>query len=142
MSDAGGRCLCGAVDIAIAAAPVATRQCWCRDCQYWAAGGATVNVVFPADAVAFTGEVHWHESIADSGNAMRRGFCPKCGTPLFSASSARPDLMIVRGGALNDPSIAAPQAVIWAASAPSWARIDTVLPRFEGQPPAPPRKPE
>ncbi|MET0240106.1 MAG: GFA family protein [Sphingobium sp.] len=139
MSITGG-CLCGAVKLAIDAEPVTARMCWCRDCQSWAAGSATVNVVFPADAISTTGEVRWYESTADSGNLMRRGFCPECGTPVFSMSTARPDLMIVRAGALDDPALAAPQSIIWAASAPNWAKLDPDLPHVAGQPGAlPPR---
>jgi hypothetical protein len=40
-------------------------------------------------------------------------------------------------GTLDDPEIAVASAVIWTASAPSWAHVDPDLPHFEGQPPAP-----
>ncbi len=42
-----GGCLCRAVRFRITAEPIAMRLCWCRVCQYIAAGNATVNVVFP-----------------------------------------------------------------------------------------------
>jgi hypothetical protein len=128
-------CLCRAVRVTITAEPMLTRVCWCRLCQYLAAGNATVNTVFPADAVTVDGEVRWREDVADSGNIMHRGFCPECGTPLFSKSSARPHLLIVRTGALDDPELRAPEGTIWTAAAPSWACIDAELPRFDGQPP-------
>jgi hypothetical protein len=41
----------------------------------------------------------------------------------------------VRAGALDDPNLAAPTAIIWSASAPAWACFDPDLPRIEGQPP-------
>lgn len=131
----GAGCLCGAVRITVDAEPIAARQCWCRLCQYLAAGNATVNVVFPANAVQVEGEVRWYRSVADSGNAMRRGFCPECGTQIFSASDARPNLMIIRAGTLDDPGLLAPQSTIWTAAAPDWAHIDPDLPQCEGQPP-------
>jgi hypothetical protein len=128
-------CLCGAVRIAIDAEPLGARQCWCRLCQYLSAGGSSVNAVFPADAVRTEGEVRWRVDTADSGNVMRRGFCPECGTPLFSKSDARPNLVIVRAGALDDPNLIAPQAVIWTSEAPEWACFDPALPQVERQPP-------
>ncbi|PZU60962.1 MAG: aldehyde-activating protein [Sphingobium sp.] len=131
----GAGCLCGAVRIEIAAEPMAARMCWCRLCQYLGGGSATVNVCFPADSVAVTGEVAWHESIADSGNVMRRGFCPACGTPLFSLAGARPHLTFVRAGALDDPGLLGPQAVIWTEAAPEWACLDPDLPHFPAQMP-------
>jgi hypothetical protein len=126
-------CLCGAVRIAIGAEPMAVRMCWCRVCQYLGGGGATVNVCYPSEAVRTRGEVRWHESVADSGNRMRRGFCPACGTPLFSTAETRPHLLFVRAGALDDPNLAAPQAIIWSKAAPAWACHDPALPRHEEQ---------
>jgi hypothetical protein len=112
-------------------------MCWCRVCQYFAAGNATVNVCFPSEALSVYGELRDYPSIADSGNVMHRRFCPNCGTHLFSEGEARPQLIFVRAGTLDDPTIAEPAANIWTASAPAWACMNTSLPAFEGQPPPP-----
>jgi hypothetical protein len=130
-----GGCLCGKVRFRIKAEPIAMRLCWCRLCQYLAAGSATVNVVFPSDAITIDGQLRDYRSVADSGNAMHRRFCPECGTPLFSASEARPHLIIVRNGALDDTALMQPGATIWTAQAPEWAWIDESLPQHAGQPP-------
>jgi hypothetical protein len=134
MSIKGG-CLCGKVRFEISAAPIAMRLCWCRDCQYLAAGSATVNVVFPSEAVSVTGELTDFVNVADSGNRMHRRFCPTCGTPVFSAAESRPHLLIVRNGALDDRELLKPGATIWTESAPEWAWIDEALPQHAGQPP-------
>lgn len=126
-------CLCGAVRIAIDAEPMAARMCWCRLCQYLGGGSATVNVCFPADKVTTTGDVRWHGSIADSGNAMRRGFCPTCGTPLFTVAESRPHLTFIRAGALDDTDLLGPQAVIWTSTAPPWAHLDPTIPHHPEQ---------
>ena len=130
-----GGCLCGAVRYKILAEPIVMRACWCRVCQFIAAGNATINLAFPSDAIAIIGELHDYVSTADSGRHMHRRFCPACGTPMFSEAEERPHLIIVRAGTLDDPAIVVPDAVIWAAQAPSWARIDPSIARFEGQPP-------
>lgn len=134
MQIAGG-CLCGSVRFRITAAPIVTRACWCRLCQYLGAGNSTVNVCFPREAVVVEGETRDYESVADSGNVMHRRFCPKCGTPLFSEAEARPHLIFVRAGTLDDREIAKPAATIWTSAAPTWACIDDRIPRVEGQPP-------
>jgi hypothetical protein len=134
-TDIVGGCLCGAVRFRSTAAPIGARYCWCRDCQHIAGGAATVNVIFPSDAVTIEGETADYESLADSGNRMHRRFCPKCGAPLFSQAEARPHLLIIRAGALDDPGIAAPSGSIWVSSAPPWACIDPDLPQFPAQPP-------
>ena len=101
-TDITGRCLCGAVRFRSTAAPLTTRYCWCRDCQKTAGGAALVNVIFPSETAAFEGETAVYESLADSGNRMRRRFCPTCGTTLSSQSEARPHLIVVRAGVLVD----------------------------------------
>jgi hypothetical protein len=138
MTIAGG-CLCGAVRYTIEAdAPIATRLCWCRVCQYLAAGNASVNLLFPSDAVRITGDTNDHVLVADSGSVMHRRFCPSCGTPITSAAESRPHILVIRAGTLDDPDLGVPQGTIWTSAAPGWAYIDPALPATEGQPAPPP----
>ena len=130
-----GGCLCGKVRFEVAVdRPIAVRQCWCRVCQYLGAGAGTINAIFPKEAMSVTGETAVYASTADSGSAMRRTFCPACGTALFSESEPRPHLIIARVGTLDDREIAKLSAIIWTRSAPSWARFDPELPQTEGPP--------
>ena len=133
MGERTGRCLCGAVTFKLAAEPLATRVCWCRDCQHLAANG-TVNVLVPAEALAISGALSEHTKTADSGNTIVRQFCPACGTHLFAISSGRPQFRVVRTGNLDDPSSVRPAMNIWASSAPGWACLDPALERVAGQP--------
>lgn len=132
-----GGCLCGQIRYTIRAEPLGTRTCWCTDCQKIASGSATNNVLFPQDAVRFEGEIATLEKRADSGNLIGRGFCPKCGTQLYSATLDPQGAPIrIRAGTLDDPELAAPQEVIWVSSAPSWAAINRNLPcHAKGAPP-------
>jgi hypothetical protein len=130
-----GQCLCGAVRYSATAAPIMTRACWCRLCQYLGTGSGTVNTCFPRDAVTIEGVLKDFPSIAESGNKMHRRFCPVCGTHVFSEAESRPHLIFVRAGTLDDRELARPSVTIWTAQAPTWACIDASLPRFEGQPP-------
>lgn len=132
-----GGCLCGAVRYSVDAEPIAARACWCRVCQYLAAGNATVNAIFPSETLKVSGEVRWHHATADSGNHMQRGFCPECGTPLFGKAEERPHLMVIRVGTFDDPGLAAPQSIIWASAAPEWAHFDPALPTIAAQPSPP-----
>lgn len=126
-----GQCFCGQVRFSIDADPVGARMCWCRDCQRIASGSATVNVLFPEEAVRFTGDITTLTKTADSGNTVERGFCPKCGSQMYSKTvNPKGAPMRIRAGTLDDPELIAPQAIIWADSAPSWAVLDPALPRF------------
>lgn len=132
-----GGCLCGAVRFTVTAQPVLARTCWCRLCQHIGAGGPTVNVVFPAEAVRIEGETRDFTSTADSGNSMHRRFCVQCGSHLFSTAESRPQVIVIRAGALDDPETARPSMTIWTESAPSWACFDPDLPQVAQQAPPP-----
>jgi len=130
-----GGCLCKSVRYRFTAPPLVTRSCWCRLCQYLGAGSGTVNVCFRTADMTLEGELTDYRSVADSGNAMHRRFCPKCGTQMFSEAQVRPHLIFVRAGTLDDSEVARPSMTIWASQAPTWACIDPQLPRVEEQPP-------
>jgi hypothetical protein len=127
--------MCKAVRYRSTAAPIVTRMCWCRVCQFLGSGNATVNVCFRTESFSVEGELTDYRSIADSGNVMHRKFCGVCGTPMFSEAEARPHLIFVRAGTLDDSAIATPSMAIWTSQAPVWACIDPALPRVETQPP-------
>ncbi len=133
MTDRAGRCLCGAVSFKLVTEPLATRICWCRDCQHLAANGS-VNLLVPADGLSFSGVLSEYTKTADSGDKVTRQFCPKCGTHLFAKSSNRPEFRVVRAGNLDEPSSIQPNMNIWVASAPGWACLDPALERVERQP--------
>lgn len=131
-----GGCACGNVRYSIDAdAPLDVRSCWCRHCQYLAAGNATVNMVCATATVAITGTMVDHVSTADSGNIMHRWFCPTCGTQILSEAEARPHLKILRAGTLDDPVHGRPTMTVWTDATPPWAMIDPDLPAYpRGQP--------
>ena len=134
-----GGCLCGQLRFTIDAAPLGARACWCRDCQRIASGSATVNVLFPESAVQIIGDLGKFSMVADSGNQVERGFCPKCGSQIYSRTVTPAGLpMRIRAGVLDDPELLAPQALIWTDSAPSWATLDPALPHYPKAPPAQP----
>lgn len=137
MTERTGRCLCGAVSFTLTTEPLATRVCWCRDCQHLAANG-TVNLLVSIDDLTISGSLAEHTKTADSGNEVTRQFCPSCGTHLFARSSARPQFRVVRAGNLDEPSSIRPTMNIWASSAPAWACLNPELERVDNQP-APPK---
>ena len=136
MTERTGHCLCGAVSFKLSAEPLATRICWCRDCQHLASNG-TVNLLVPVEALVVSGAIAEYVKTADSGNEITRQFCPSCGTHLFAKSSGRPQFRVIRVGNLDEPSSIQPSVNIWASSAPTWACLDSSLERVEQQPLAP-----
>lgn len=140
MTAYAGRCACGAVAATIAGAPVAIRQCWCRQCQQLAAGSPTTNAIFATADVTITGPLGAYSYVAASGNTLTHSFCPQCGTPVMAQSSARPHFRTMRLGFLDAGHDLAPEMAIWTEDAPHWAKFDpdmTHEPRQPLPPPAP-----
>ncbi len=135
-----GRCACGAITLEITGEPVATRQCWCRQCQQIAAGGPTQNAIFKGNDVAISGALGSSQWTAASGNTLTFHFCPSCGTQVYGQSSARAYLKTVRFGMIDQPHDLKPAMIIWTDDAPAWAQIDPALESWPQQPPAPPPK--
>lgn len=133
MTERTGRCLCGAVHFSVSTEPLTSRLCWCKDCQH-ISGNGTANMLVATDGLTHTGTLAEYTSTADSGNVITRQFCPNCGVQLFAKSTARPQFRVVRTGNLDNPSSVAPQANIWAGSAPTWACMDANIERIAQQP--------
>jgi hypothetical protein len=129
-----GGCACGRQRYRLLQEPATVRVCWCRECQYLAAGNGSVNLRIPRAAVVLEGQLQGWETTAASGNTVRRSFCPTCGTPLLSESSGSPDTVVIRVGTLDDPSRFPPRQNIWTDSVPQWACLDDRLPGSPRQP--------
>jgi hypothetical protein len=132
-----GGCRCGAIRYEIAAEPLFGGQCQCRDCQHETGGGHSSFMAFPADAVNLTGTPRFYEVPADSGNRIRRGFCPSCGSPVVSLSSGMPEMTAVPAGSLDDPGVFRPGFVVYTSRGHAWDLVDPALPSFPQMPPMP-----
>ncbi len=132
-----GRCACGQVTVTVTAEPVVVRQCWCRQCQQVAGGGATHNAMFPTDSLDLRGETRLHSYVAASGSTLTQEFCPQCGTPVLAHSDARPQFRTLRLGLLDPGHGLRPALAIWTDDAPEWAVIDPALEQHGRQPPPP-----
>ncbi|MEB2314049.1 MAG: GFA family protein [Sorangiineae bacterium] len=120
-----GRCACGAIRFTTTSEPLVVLNCHCRDCQRASGTAFSTVAVFPSEALAVEGEPRWRATTAESGSVVRRGFCPECGSPLFSASDGLATLAIVKVGGFDDPSALRPTMDIWTESALGWTVMDT-----------------
>jgi hypothetical protein len=130
-----GGCRCGAIRYEITAEPTFAGQCQCLDCQRETGGGHASFMVLPADAFKLTGTPRFYQSRADSGNTVRRGFCPTCGSPVVGASSGMPDMTTIPAGSLDNPGLFTPQFVVYTSRGHAWDLVDPALPSFPKMPP-------
>lgn len=130
-----GSCLCGAVRYTVSAEPLATGNCHCRNCQKSAGAPFSSAFLIRQDALQLTGELKYYERTSDTGNTVRRAFCPTCGTPLFSASTGMPDILVMKITGLDHADAIQPMMDIYTESAQAWTRMDPALPKFPRMPP-------
>ena len=129
-----GGCMCGAVRYECSAEPIAMGNCHCRDCQRATGTAFAAAIVVPRDVVTITGEVKYYEVTADSGQPIRRGFCPNCGSRLFGLR-ATADFLSIMAGSLDDPSEFRSAMDLYTASAQPWDYLNPDLPKFPQFPP-------
>ena len=131
-----GGCMCGAVRYECASEPLMAGNCHCLDCQR-ATGTAYASEFFaPRSTVKITGEAKYYESKGDSGNSIRRGFCPTCGSRLFTLLTFMPENIGIMAGSLDDASGHKPVFDIYTSSAQPWDHLQPETTKF---PKAPPR---
>lgn len=134
-----GGCLCGAVHYRSANPPQISAHCHCVDCRKSSGTGHCTHVVVAEGGFAVSGTMSFYDRQADSKNIVSRGFCPNCGSPVYSTNSGMPGMIFVRASSLDDPEIAQPTMVVYASRAPSWDYVDSKLPTFAEMPEAGPR---
>ena len=131
MNETTGGCLCGQVRYTLKSAPVATVVCHCTHCQKASGSAFSTNLVAPRADIDLTGTLASYDDAAESGNTLKRSFCPKCGSSIMSESSARPGVAILKAGTLDDTSAVAPTMQIWTRSAQPWAKFATEMQSME-----------
>ena len=129
-----GGCLCGAVRYR-GDNPVSGGHCHCNDCRKTSGTAHGSHMLVPEAAFEITGEVRFFDKPADSGNVISRGFCPTCGSPVYSRNSGYAGIVFVRASSLDDPEVFRPAMVVYTKRAPSWDQTDPALLRFEAMPP-------
>jgi hypothetical protein len=94
-------------------------------------------MVFPRAAMCVTGPVKEISRTANSGAHKVKGFCGSCGSPLYNKPGAKPDMIGIYVGTLDDPSEFKPQVVIFSTHGHSWDCLDPALPRIPNMLPSP-----
>jgi hypothetical protein len=131
-----GGCLCGKVRYQ-AQEEAGGGHCHCIDCRKASGTGHASHMIVAQPAFKVTGEVRFFDKPADSGNMVSRGFCPHCGSAIYSTNNGMPGLVFVRASSLDDPEVFKPQMVVYTDRAASRDHMDASLPSFPAMPSLP-----
>ncbi|EED36610.1 glutathione-dependent formaldehyde-activating, GFA [Luminiphilus syltensis NOR5-1B] len=131
-----GSCLCGEVSYQLDETQAKSAlHCHCRDCQKVTGSGKATVVFLPDDAISIEGSYSRYFKIGTDGSHVHRGFCPSCGSQLFTFVEEMPGAVFVKAGTMDDASWVNVEASCWSGSANPWSPLDTKIPHFEGNPP-------
>ncbi|MFB7781406.1 GFA family protein [Streptomyces vinaceus] len=123
-----GRCECAHIAYDVAGIPDDPHLCSCSHERRISGGPAVLWVGFPLATLRWTGpggEPAWYVS-----GALRRGFCPRCGSQLVSVADDSA-MVMVTGFSLDDMSGTDPVGHSSRTEAPAWMTV-TLAPEIGG----------
>ena len=134
MDQASGGCQCGALRYRITGPLAPAGICHCRMCQKAFGSLGAILVPVPLDHFAWT---RGKPATFRSSAPVARGFCSRCGTPLFMLEDGH-KVIEIAVGSLDDPSLAPPDHQVGTESKLPWA---DALPHLPGRTTAEDRTP-
>ncbi|MDQ7090735.1 MAG: GFA family protein [Methylococcales bacterium] len=114
-----GGCSCKLIRYQFSGQPIIAYKCHCLDCQLASGGGAVAAIWVNTNDLVITGELNYHEVIADSGRKITRAFCGQCGTPILAKLSI-PNVNGIFAMSLDNPDIFFPEYEIWTCRTRRW----------------------
>jgi len=109
-------------------------NCHCKDCQKITGAAYATMVFLKDDEIKVTGTTKRFQHPADSGNVLTKDFCPKCGSQMFGGNQARPGLMLIRAGVINEQEHVKPQFNVFASGKMDCITLDSNIPAFDKMP--------
>ncbi|MGE3283771.1 MAG: GFA family protein [Alphaproteobacteria bacterium] len=137
MPNLTGGCLCGRARYSLSGEPAFSGLCHCRNCQRYTGSAFEAVIAFPSASVSIQGDLKTYNDTGDSGQQVRRRFCPNCGSGVVAEADILPGVSMVLAGTLDDPAAFTPAMEIYSSSAQSWVHAGGERSRFEKMPPSP-----
>lgn len=125
-----GSCLCGAVRYELTAELGAIEDCYCQMCRKASGGPLATNAPIAREAVHLSAG-HGLLAEYESSPGEKRVFCRRCGSPIYSERVAKPEVVRIRVGTINEPLNVRPAASYYTGSKCNWWQIHDALPRFQ-----------
>lgn len=127
-----GGCNCGTIRYRIHGEPLGVAACHCKRCRRQSGSAYSVNLVVPTSAMTIEGELSvFEDTDTTSGSSVYREFCGKCGSPIRSVLVAKPAIVAVKVGTLDDPEPFRPDRHVFTRSKLGWVEIPANTAQFD-----------
>jgi hypothetical protein len=131
-----GGCHCGNITYGAEVDLATVRVCHCTDCQKLTGTAFRAKIgSLPETFRLKCGTPKIYIKTAESGTKRAHGFCPECGTPIYSAApEPSPSTYGLRVGGIDQRGLlAAPARQIWCRSALPWSMDLRAVERLDRQ---------
>jgi hypothetical protein len=115
-----GSCHCGSITYTAEIDPEKVGLCHCTDCQTFSGSAFRISVAAPKETFRLRGEPKIYVKTAESGAKRAQGFCPECGTSIYSAAVDNPQVFNIRLGTARQRTELRPNSQGWCRSALAW----------------------
>ena len=124
-----GQCLCGDIRYRCDETRATTAvHCHCKDCRRVTGSGKATVVMFADDAVSIEGEFKTYANRGSDGSHVNRGFCPNCGSQLFTFVDEIPGHVFIKAGTMDDSEWLTVDMNCWTSTACGWLPPEPALP--------------
>lgn len=117
-----GGCQCGRRRFRLVEAPIAFYACHCTECRRQSASAFGLSVLAPRAALQLDPDDLATYARPGANGEVEGRFCPDCGARLVHFNSGRPQIAVIKGGALDAADRLEPAGHIWVDSALPWMR--------------------
>lgn len=142
-----GRCHCGYITYEAEIDPDKVGICHCTDCQTLSGSAFRIGAIaLDGTFRLLSGEPKIYVKTAESGAKRAQGFCPECGTAIFTSDTGasdadnRPKTYRIRVATARQRDQLPPKIQGWHRSAQAWLGDLASIPAVEKQPFAWPAK--
>ena len=115
------RCVCGALQLTVTAAPTHVHACACTRCQRASGSALLWSAWFPESSVTIHGAFTRFYLTDTPDPHLMAGFCDTCGGGRFLRSGDYlKDCIAISAGSFADPAFLAPDHIHWWPDRPHW----------------------
>jgi len=126
-----GSCLCGKVAYELRGIPQTMYYCHCGMCRKATGSSFATNMLARSDEFVIVKGRSLLQSY-ESSPGEHRHFCSACGSPVYGEAAARPGVVSIRCGTLDEDPGVRPVRHIHTASKSPWFTISDQLPQVRG----------
>jgi hypothetical protein len=139
MSIYTGSCLCGGIQYRVDAQLGPVQLCHCSQCRKAQGSAFASNTPIAKSAFTLLAGAELLKAF-EATPGKKRWFCGRCGSPVYSARDAVPDVIRLRVGLINEPLPQGAAFHFHTASKAEWFPICDDLPQYPHDAPSPAKK--